>query len=194
MATSIQKRGEAFQLRIIHKLLPRAFFTTHDTREMAEKYRDQLMAQLAQNKVPAAVMSSLVQPKRENDPMVIDVLDSYVSDNKSASRTDRQMVNWLKPLFPAVRISGIDFDSAVSAIATMRTKMSLAPSTIRQRVGCLGRIWEFEIFAQTREAVIGSDAVIGHSHHSPRFTFNEIGWTYRDEYEWTGSLDLLEPL
>lgn len=143
MAWSIQQRGTAHQLRVTHKLLPRAFFATFDERLQAESYRDLLLAQLERGVVPAEVLARLVEPKRANDPTVLDVLDSYATNNQSASRTDREMLSYIRPHFPGVRMSGVSFDFAVQVVSDMRVKMHLAPGTIRQRVGCLGRIWEW---------------------------------------------------
>lgn len=144
MAWSIQQRGKGHQLRIIHELLPRPFFATFDDRLQAESYRDQLQAQLIRGVVPADVLARLVEPKRANDPMVLDVLDSYKTNNQSASRTDREMLSYLRPHFVGVRMSGVSYDFAVQVVADMRVKYHHAPGTIRQRVGCLGRIWEWQ--------------------------------------------------
>lgn len=143
MAWSIQQRGKGHQLRIVHELLPRPFFATFDDRLEAESYRDQLLAQLHRGVVPANVLARLVEPKRANDPTVLDVLDSYKANNKSASRTDTEMLSYIRPHFPGVRMSGVSYDFAVQVAAEMRVDRHLAPGTIRQRVGCLGRIWEW---------------------------------------------------
>lgn len=54
MAT-IWNRKYGFQLRVSHKLLPKDFWATFDTRDAAEQYGPQLEALLAQGIVPAAL-------------------------------------------------------------------------------------------------------------------------------------------
>jgi hypothetical protein len=51
---TISTRKCGFQLRVSHKLLPKDFWATFDTRDAAEQYRQQLEALLAQGVVPAA--------------------------------------------------------------------------------------------------------------------------------------------
>jgi hypothetical protein len=57
MAT-IWNRKYGFQLRVSHKLLPKDFWATFDTRDAAEQYGLQLEALLAQGIVPAALFKS----------------------------------------------------------------------------------------------------------------------------------------
>jgi hypothetical protein len=53
---TIWSRKYGFQLRVSHKLLPKDFWATIDTRDAAEQYGRQLEALLAQGIVPAALL------------------------------------------------------------------------------------------------------------------------------------------
>lgn len=55
MATII-KRPYGYQLRVTHKLLPKALWATFDDYETAERYGKQLEGLLAQGIVPAALL------------------------------------------------------------------------------------------------------------------------------------------
>jgi len=53
---TIWSRKYGFQLRVSHKLLPKDFWATIDTRDAAEQHGRQLEALLAQGIVPAALL------------------------------------------------------------------------------------------------------------------------------------------
>ena len=73
---SIQKRGERFQLRVKHKLLPRPFFFTFDTEDEARTYGSQLEALLKRGIVPQEL---LVKPQPADDPLLTRVASDYSS-------------------------------------------------------------------------------------------------------------------
>ncbi|WP_300450295.1 hypothetical protein [Accumulibacter sp.] len=63
---SIQKRGEKFQLRVKHELLPCPFFFTFDTEEEAQSYGgNQLESLLRRGIVPQEM---LAKPERTDHP------------------------------------------------------------------------------------------------------------------------------
>ena len=142
MAMNIQERSGGFQLRIIHKLLPRPFFHTFDSRIEAESYGNLLKASLARGTVPADVLAKLNPPKRANDSTVLELLVDYRTNNASISRTDDKDTGYLEKEFVAERVSDIDFDF-ISAFTKRLRLRPMAPSTIRARIGLLGRVWDF---------------------------------------------------
>ena len=83
MASSIQERGGKFQLRVVHKLLVKPFFSTFDERIEAERVRDQLGAMLASGVVPVELIAG---PGRgAHDPLLIEIIRAYL---KGAPVTD----------------------------------------------------------------------------------------------------------
>lgn len=145
---NIQKRGRRYQLRIIHKLLPRPFFHSFDTWEEASAYGTQLESILARGVVPQDLLIHLQEPKARSDAAVVDVIKNYVSGNAAISRADREMVAYIKPDFVGVMLSRVSFEFAVGIVRKMKIERTLAPSTIRARVGCLGRVFDWH-FAHT---------------------------------------------
>lgn len=145
MGMNVQARGERFQLRVTHPLLPRPFFHTFELRDEAEAYGMRLLSVLATGKVPADIMGQLNGPKRTHDPLVADVLDAYRDQQESASRTDHDLVSYVRPLFDGVRMSRVTYDFAVEFTKTLRVNRRLAPASVRSRVGLLGRVWAWHL-------------------------------------------------
>jgi integrase len=145
MGMNVQERSSRFQLRVTPPLLPRPFFHTFDLRDDAEAYGMRLLSVLASGKVPAEVMAELSSPKRTNDPLVCEVLDAYRAQQESASRTDHDLVSYVRPLFDGVRMSRVTYDFAVEFAKTLRVNRRLAPASVRSRVGLLGRVWNWHL-------------------------------------------------
>lgn len=142
---NIQQRGRRFQLRIINKLLPRPFFHSFDTWDEANAYGTQLEAMLARGVVPQDLLIHLQEPKARSDAAVIDVINKYVSGNAAVSKADREMVEYIKPDFVGVMMSKTSFEFALGFVRKLKLGRNLAPSTIRARVGCLGRVFDWHI-------------------------------------------------
>lgn len=144
MSMSIQQRAGGFQLRIIDRLLPKPFFHTFDERVEAESYGNLLRSQLARGVVPRDVLEKLNPPKRGSDPMVVKLLESYTTSNASVSRTDTKDSGYVAREFLNERVSNIDYDF-VEAFASRLRLRPMSPSTIRARVGLLGRVWAWHL-------------------------------------------------
>lgn len=74
MATSIQRRGGSYQLRITHPLLIRPYFATLSTRDEAEASRDGLMALLKSGVVPQVMK---VDPAGQDNPLLLSIVRDY---------------------------------------------------------------------------------------------------------------------
>lgn len=142
---NIQTRGRRHQLRIINKLLPRPFFFSFDSHEEAFAYGTQLEAILARGVVPQELLVHLQEPQTRSDPAVLDVIDEYVKNNAAASATDRELVGYIKSEFVGLRMSSITFDFALQLVHKLKIIRHLAPSSIRARIGCLGRIFDWHL-------------------------------------------------
>lgn len=148
MATSIQPRGTKFQLRVTHKLLPKPFFFTFPTDAQATTYRDTLMALLARGVVPAEM---LTEPKGADDPMLTVVMSNYEKQT-AITDSDDQLFVVLKMEVVGVRMSHITFSWCESYVRSLKAPdKHLAPSTIRKRVGALGRVVDWYIKSVTAE-------------------------------------------
>lgn len=142
---NIQQRGRRFQLRITNKLLPRPFFHSFDTWDEAHAYGTQLEALLARGVVPQDLLIQLQEPKSRSDVAVIAVIDKFIFGNAAVSKTDKEMVGYIKPDFVGVLMSKVSFEHALGFVRRLKLERNLSPSTIRARVGCLGRIFDWHI-------------------------------------------------
>jgi len=99
---SIQQRGERFQLRVKHKLLPRPFFFTFDTEDEARIYGRQLESLLHRGIVPQEL---LAKPERADDPLLTRIASDY-SAQFPVTRSDDALLKVVLPEIVGVRLSG----------------------------------------------------------------------------------------
>ncbi len=140
MSVNVQARGAKFQLRVKHKLLPRPFFFTFPTEAEARTYGDQLQALLDRGVVPQELLA--VVP-RGNDPLLVEVIRAYT---KAAPLTDSDdaLLTTMLPELVGVRASQITYAWAEQYVRQLKARR-LAPSTLRKRVGVLGRVVDWHI-------------------------------------------------
>lgn len=142
MAANIQQRGGKFQLRVSHKLLPKPFFFTFLTEPEAQTYRDTLLALLARGVVPQEMLAA---PKSGADPMLTVVMGDYQRQT-SITDSDDQLFTIIKLEVMGVRMSAVTFKWAEGYVCSLKApNKHLAPSTIRKRVGALGRVLDWHI-------------------------------------------------
>ena len=148
MAANIQQRSGNFQLRVKHALLPRPFFFTFRTEPEAQDYRDKLLALLARGVVPAEM---LTKPKGERDQMLTEVIGDYQRET-SITDSDDELFQIIKVEVVAVRMSAVTFTWAEGYVRSLKTaEKHLAPSTIRKRVGAIGRAIDWHIKRTTKD-------------------------------------------
>lgn len=145
MAINVQQRGKRHQLRVIDKLLPKPFFFTFDTESEARAYGEQLQALLARGIVPQEL---LVAAPRGHDPLLVEIIRAYT---KAAPLTDSDdaLLTTMLPELAGRRASGVTFAWAEQYIRDLKAKR-LAPSSIRKRVGVLGRVMDWHIRQTTK--------------------------------------------
>ena len=141
MAVNVQARGSRHQLRVMHGLLPRAFFARFETEREARDYGDQLHAMLDRGVVPQELVAAA--PKGD-DPLLMEVIRQYT---KAAPITasDDALLSQMMPELVGTRISTITYlwiDRYVRDLKLKRSK-PIAPSTIRKRIGVLGRVLDW---------------------------------------------------
>lgn len=146
MSSSIQPRaGGRHQLRVKHALLPKPFFHTfvgEDSKNQAEKYRDQLLALLSRGIVPQEMLAA---PANGDDPLVVEVISQY-EKHSTLTESDLALLQLIRAEIPGLRMSGMTYAWVEGWVKRLKLEENLAPSTIRKRVGCLGRAvdWHFK--------------------------------------------------
>lgn len=141
MAVNVQIRGAKAQLRVTHKLLPRAFFFTFPSEAEARAYGDQLAALLNRGIVPAEL---LAVPARADDPLLIEIVRAY-TQQAPITDSDNRLLSHMMAELVGVRLSGLTWAWVDQYVRDLKLKRHLAPSTIRKRVGVLGRIVDWHL-------------------------------------------------
>jgi integrase len=137
---TIWNRKYGFQLRVSHKLLPKDFWATFDTRDAAEQYGQQLEALLAQGVVPAALL------ERGDSSQPIWTLQRCVTEylrNNPVPDLDVRLLDTILVSLASVRTDVLNYDWAERWVDSMKREDNLAPSTIRHRHGALARCFDW---------------------------------------------------
>lgn len=145
MAASIQERpGGAQQLRVTHRLLPKPFFWTFkgaDAKAQAEDYRDKLQSLLSRGIVPQEMLAA---PAKGEDPLIAEIISQY---ERSATPTDSDLalLKLIRVETPGLRASALTYAWVEDWVRRLKLEANLAPGSIRKRVGCLARVYDWHL-------------------------------------------------
>jgi integrase len=153
MAINIQARGAGHQLRVTHRLLEKPFFFTFPEEDAARQYGAQLHALLERGIVPQELLDPARKagPGRRVDPLFIEITRDYVQ-NGSPADSDLDLISAVNDATAGMRVSHITFGWIQTYVESLK-KRERAPSTIRKRIGLMGRIYDRHM-AQNREQVL----------------------------------------
>lgn len=142
MSVTVRPRGARFELRVRDRLLPKPFYFTFDGHAEAQAYGDQLKALLARGIVPAELLAG--EPRTAADPLLVEVIRAYTKAAPITDSDDALLGQMLGELV-GVRVSGLTFHWADTYVRRLKTERHIAPSTIRKRVGALGRVIDWHL-------------------------------------------------
>ena len=133
---SIQPRAGRWQLRVVHHLLPKPFFSTFADEAEARAYGAQLEAQLDRGIVPTELLAQ--NQTRTDNTRLAKIITSYLADSNIAP-SDHPMLHQLSAALGQVKLGAIDAAWADLWVSGLKTVDHLAPGTIRKRVEALAR-------------------------------------------------------
>ena len=139
MSITITARGSRHQLRVKHALLPKSFYFTFDSEIEARSYGEQLEALLASGVVPGELLGGV---PRGVDPLLVEVIRAYTKDAPITDSDDALLGHMMSEIV-GVRVSHLTFAWADAYVRNLKVKRHIAPSTIRKRVGVLGRVLDW---------------------------------------------------
>jgi len=147
---SIQSRGNRWQLRVVHKLLPKPFFSTFTNEAEARAYGAQLESLLDRGIVPTEL---LVQDQVRTDNTLLSKIIADCMADSNIAPSDRPTLLQIGSVHGNVRLGDIDAAWADTWVSKLKTYDNLAPSTIRKRVEALARAidWHHRRRGQTVE-------------------------------------------
>jgi integrase len=135
MSVNVQPRSGRFQLRVKHKLLPKAYFDTFDTEAEARAYGVQLDSLLDRGIIPAELNTA---EKRTDNPPLSKIITAYLADSTLAP-SDRPTIALVKQAEGDVKVLAITASWADAWVSKLKVDNHLAPSTIKKRVESLAR-------------------------------------------------------
>jgi integrase len=142
MPMNVQSRGKKAQLRVTHKLLPKAFFFTFESESEARSYGQQLVALLDRGVVPGELLAAA--PKAADDLLIVEVIRAY-TQAAPITDSDDQLLTQIMGEVVGLRVSGLTWAWVDRYVNELKLKRHLAPSTIRKRVGVLGRVMDWHL-------------------------------------------------
>lgn len=138
---SVQKRGDRYQLRVKNRLLPKPFFFTFETEPEAEAYGVQLESLLKRGIVPVELLNA--QPTA-NDPLIYTVLGEYLQ-LAPITASDTKLMGLIETETRGVRVGDLTAVWVDEYVRELKVGANVAPSTIRKRIGLLGRVLDWHI-------------------------------------------------
>lgn len=146
---SYQRRGDKWQLRVKHPLLPKPFFHSFSSEEDARNYGTQLEALLAAGVVPAELLERKVV---RDEPMLAAIIAQYLRLGSPAP-SDITLLTILHREVGNVRVLHITIQWVEQYVHNLKVQQNHAPGTIRKRVESLARVldWHFRRITQRGE-------------------------------------------
>lgn len=132
MASIRERTNGTFELRVVHRNLPKPNYSTHDTEIQAKAYGEKLKAALDSGYMPPELLE-----KAEADVKLFKLLGEYM-DRGRVSSSDRPMVEFLRAKLD-MNLGEVTVRWVDDWILGMKRKEHLAPGTIRKRVESLAR-------------------------------------------------------
>jgi len=145
----VRQRGERFELRVKHKLLPKGIYTTSFRSETeARNYGVRLEAMLAQGEIPHELVRHHVQLSN-------DTLGKLMRDYAAAvpiSALDDAILGLLRGQIGAERADGVlRYQWGEDWVRSLKLEQHLAPGTIRKRVGAVARLLDWYLKREARD-------------------------------------------
>jgi integrase len=144
MSHHVRPRGQRFELRVKHKLLPRgAFYATFPSAVDADTYGQQLDAMLDRGIVPAELLAG--EPRGADDPLLVAVVRAYINGAAHLTASDDKLLGSMLFDLVGLRVSAVTYRWAGEWVRRLKTTDHLAPGTIRKRVGALARVIDWHL-------------------------------------------------
>lgn len=143
MSHHVRPRGQRWELRVKHKLLPRSFYATFPTEAEGNSYGQQLDAMLDRGIVPAELLAG--EPRSADDPLLVAVVRAYINGAPHLTASDDKLLGSMLGDLVGLRVSSVTYRWAGEWVRRLKVGDHLAPGTIRKRVGALGRVLDWHL-------------------------------------------------
>lgn len=139
-----------FELRITHRLLPKAVYLTFNNEDAANAYGAQARELLDSGVVPAG----LVDEKRAPTQTLHSVIRGWQAHGQ-LSTADDEILDVLTGEIGKTKLSEFTYAWCEQWVRDMKLKANLAPGTIRKRIGALARCIDWEL-RKTPDLLVGN--------------------------------------
>jgi integrase len=135
-----QTKSGKFELRITHRLLPRAVYLTFTHEDAATAYGAQARELLDSGVVPAG----LIEEKKAPTQTLHSVIRAWQAHGQ-LSAADSEILDVLAAEIGRCTLSEFTYAWCEQWVRDMKLKANLAPGTIRKRIGALARCVDWEL-------------------------------------------------
>jgi hypothetical protein len=143
MSHHVRPRGQRWELRVKHKLLPKSFYATFPTEAEGNSYGQQLDAMLDRGIVPAELLAG--ELRSADDPLLVAVVRSYINGAPHLTSSDDKLLGSMLGDLVGLRVSAVTYRWAGEWVRRLKVGDHLAPGTIRKRVGALARVLDWHL-------------------------------------------------
>src|SRR5690606_34601908 len=134
-AMHVRPRGNRFELKVQHKMLPKTFYASFATEAEAREYGARLEALLDRGILVDGIIA-----ERSADPLLSGLIASYRSGALPPARDAILAV--LADELAGVHLSAVTYRWCEAWVAQMKRERHFAPGTIRKRVSALSHALE----------------------------------------------------
>lgn len=136
---AVTQRGQVWQIRIRHKLLPKAYFRTFDSEVEARAHAKTIEDLLDRG----IVVPDLVESEKPGLGPTLEALIDEYKRLAHPSKTDVPILDLLAKEIGKARTGQITTIWVDAWLRRMKIDQHLAPSTVRKRVGSLSRVLDY---------------------------------------------------
>lgn len=143
-------RSGKYELRIIHRLLPKPVYLTFTDETAARAYGDQATELLDSGLIPAG----LVEEKKTAAATLHSIVRAWQQTGQQ-SKADDEILDVLVGEIGAVKISEFNYAWCEQWLRDLKLKANLAPGSIRKRIGALARAIDWYM-RRTPDVAVGN--------------------------------------
>ena len=107
MSHHVRLRGARWELQVKHRLLPKTFYSTFETKREANSYGEQLDAMLDRGIVPSELLAG--EPRGADDPVLVAVVRAYINGAPHLTASDDKLLGSILSELVRVRVSGVTY-------------------------------------------------------------------------------------
>lgn len=133
--------GGRYELRLTHKLLPKALYFTFDSDVAAAEYKAEALRYLSAGVVPAALINHKAPGMAKGERLLLVKIMHMWRNTGQPAKSDDQLLSWLSvdPFLKGVGTDGLTYAWVERWIEYLKVEKNYTPGSIRKRVNVVSK-------------------------------------------------------